>query len=116
MRADEHEGDLNSTENKRVKDRMEKESRRIIRDDLLLLTENEHFLRWFGRYGVGAVMQNVPVNNGSTLAHFMGKRELVLTVIDEFEQVSPGFFKRMLTVREQFERDLQAAAMPREEQ
>lgn len=110
MRADEHEGDLNSTETKRAADRMNSRARQILSGDLADLTENDAFLRWFGKYAHPMMTQNFPVNNGSLLAHFMGKREMILQIIDEMESESPGFLKRVLIVRERYENDLRLAA------
>lgn len=109
-RADEHEGTLNDTETKRAADRMNSRARKILSHDLADLTENTAFLRWFGKYATPVLTQDFPVNNGSALAEFMGRRQLVLQVIEEMDAESPGFLKRVLIVREEYEKDLRHAA------
>src|SRR5438270_167530 len=111
-RADEHEGALNDSEVKRQSDRANSRAAEILRNDALALTENGAFLRFFSRFAYPALAQNFPVNNGSTLAHFMGKRELVLQIIDELDAQSPGFIRRMLEARDDYQRELQRAANP----
>jgi hypothetical protein len=106
MRADEHEGDLNSTEVKRANDQIEKRAKEIMRQDITELTTNGAFLRYMGRYIYPALMQNVPVNNGSQLAHAMGKRELILAIIQEHESIEPNFVARVLAARNDYEREL----------
>lgn len=115
MRADEHEGDLNSTEVKRQADQMNARAREILGDAFLHLTENEAFLLWFSTHAHPMMVQNFPVNNGSLLAHFMGKRELVLKMIDEMDSASPGFLQRMLGVRVKYHNDLRHAAQKKEQ-
>jgi hypothetical protein len=110
MRADEHEGVLNDTENKREHDRMEKRSREILSHVFMHLTDNKEFLLWIGTYVHPMMTQNFPVNNGSLLAHFMGKREMILKIIDEMDSASPGFLRRVLDVRTEYENDLRHAA------
>lgn len=114
MRADEHEGILNDTEVKRQGDRVQKRAREILTADLEMLTEHKSFLRWFGKYAYPIMTQDVPVNNGSTLAHFMGRRQLVLEVIKEMDMESPGFLRRVLEVRDLYERELLAYAQQKE--
>jgi hypothetical protein len=74
------------------------------------LTESEAFLLWISKYVYPMMTQNFPVNNGSLLAHFMGKREFILQMIDEMDAASPGFLKRVLVVRDQYARDLEVTA------
>lgn len=106
MRADQHEGVLNDTEVKRRADKANSRAKEILHHDLLALTENGAFLRWFGKYAYPALVQNFPVNNGSLLAHFMGRRELILQVVDEMDRESPGFIARILAARSDFENEL----------
>ena len=110
MRADEHEGELNNTEIKRAKDRMNKREREILEEDVNALVENKAFLRWFSRYAYPALMQAVPVNNGSMLAEFMGRRQLIIQIVDEMNTMSPGFLQRILSARSDREHELQLAA------
>jgi len=56
--------------------------------------------------------QDFPVNNGSTLAHFMGQRSLVLRMVAELDDALPGFLSRMLEARFDYERELDLAASP----
>lgn len=114
MRADEHEGDLSNTEVKRQNDQMNAEARKILAEDLLMLTESEAFLRWFGKHAVPALTQAFPVEHGSKLAQFMGRRELVLDVIKEMDDISPGFVRRIFEVREKYETRLRHAARVRD--
>ena|SRR3989442_486895 len=109
-RADEHEGDLNDTETKRRHDRAEARAVQILQHDALELTESGTFLRWFSKYAYPMLVQNFPVNNGSMLAHFMGKRELVLQIVDEMNLYAPGFMQRMLSARADYEHQLEQAA------
>lgn len=110
MRADEHEGDLNSTENKRLKDQMDAEARRRLGHNRLALTESAEFLLWYAMLLYPLLVLDMPVNNGSTLAHFMGQRSLALRIAEEMEDASPGFLGRVLASRDQYDRDLRAAA------
>lgn len=109
-RADEHEGVLSDTQVKREADQRNARALQILSNDLLDLTESDVFLRWFGKYAAPALTQDFPVNNGSTLAQFMGRRQLVLQIVEEMDQASPGFLKRVMIVREQYENDLRLAA------
>lgn len=115
-RADEHEGSLSDTEVKRQHDRMESRAKQILQSDVLELTESGAFLRWFGKYAHPVLTQDFPVNNGSTLAQFMGRRQVVLQIISEMDEHSPGFVRRVLEARDDYERELQRAAeSPRKE-
>lgn len=113
-RADEHEGVLNDTAVKRESDQMNAEARKILTEDLLMFTESEAFLRWFGKYAVPAMTQDFPVNNGSQLAEFMGRRQVVIEIIKEMDDVSPGFVKRIFEVREKYDNRLRHAAQVRD--
>ena len=113
-RADEHEGDLNDSAIKRQGDRTKKRANEVLRGDLFALTENQTFLRWFGKYAYPTLVQNFPVNSGSELAKFMGRRELILQVVDEMDATSVGFLRRVLEARDQYELDLLAHAQQEE--
>lgn len=118
MRADEHEGDLNDSEVKRANDRANSRAAEILRNDALALTESGAFLRYFSRYARPALYENFPVNSGSQLAEFMGKRALVIEISKELDAVSPGFYQRMLQASEDYVLELQRAAQgpqPREQ-
>lgn len=110
MRADEHEGDLSSADVKRQADQMNARAREIVSSDLLDLTEAEVFLRWFGRYVVPALTQDFPTSNAPELAKFMGRRGLILSIVEEMDVASPGFLRRVLAVREKYDNDLRLAA------
>lgn len=115
-RADEHEGDLNNTEVKRQHDRRESRAAQILSADVMELTESGAFLRWYGKYLYPSLMQDFPVNNGSLLAQFMGRRQLALQIKDEMEMLSSGFIRRVLEARDNYESELQRAAeSPRKE-
>lgn len=109
MKDFEHEGDLNDTDVKRARDMREAEARKILYSDLNELTENDAFLRWFGKFAHPALTQDFSVNNGSNLAQFMGRRQIVIQMMADMDLAAPGFMLRMLTVREQYERRLEAA-------
>lgn len=111
MRADEHEGDLNNTEVKRQHDRVEARSTQILRSDIAELTEAGAFLRWYGKYLFPVLMQDFPVNNGSLLAQFMGRRQLALQIKEEMDLHSPGFINRVMAARMDYERELEMAAL-----
>lgn len=113
-RADEYEGILNNTEEKRIKDRIESRSNKVMREDMLDLTENDAFLRFFGRFAYPALTQDFPVNNGSLLAEFNGERKLVLRIVREMDSASPGFLRRLLVARDQYESDLLAYGQQKE--
>lgn len=110
MRADEHEGELNDSEVKRQNDRANSRAAEILRNDALALTESDSFLRFFSRYAHPALYENYPVNSGSQLAEFMGKRALVIEISKEMDAISPGFYQRMLQARDDYARELQRAA------
>lgn len=114
MRADEHEGELNDTEVKRMGDRAKKHAGKVIAADLLTLTESPEFLRWFQRYAYPAITQDFPVNGGSNLAEFMGRRQLVLEIVREMDGVAPGFLRRLLESRDRFESDMLGYAQQKE--
>lgn len=109
-RADEHEGDLNDTELKRAADKVNSRAAQILRSDIAELTTQGAFLRFFGRFAHPLLTQDFPVNNGSTLAHFMGQRALVLRMVAELEDCMPGFLSRLLAARFDYERELDLAA------
>lgn len=106
----EHEGDLSNPEAKRSADRVASRVREIVGDNLSALTENKAFLFWFQRYGYPLITGVVPVNNGSMLASFSGQRELILKMLNEMDEASPGFLSRMLAVRDEYERELRRVA------
>jgi hypothetical protein len=110
-RADEHEGLLTDPELKKQADKVAKRTAAILRNDVAELTESGAFLRFFGRYATPALFEDYPVNNGSTLAHFMGGRGLVLRMIKELENEHPGFIDRMLAARLDYQRELEKAAV-----
>lgn len=110
MRADEHEGALNDSEVKRQNDRANSRAAEILRNDALALTESGAFLRFFSRYAYPALYENFPVNGGSQLAEFMGKRALIIEIGKEMDAVSPGFHQRMLQARDDYALELQRAA------
>jgi len=110
MRADEHEGDLGSTEEKRLGDQVSKYARKILVSDARELSENPIFLRWFQKYAYPALMQDFPVNNGSSLAEFMGRRQLVIQIKNDMESAVPGFLIRVLHARDQYETELRQVA------
>jgi len=114
-RADEHEGELNDTDAKRAKDRVEARALQIMRGDIANLTEQGAFLRYIGRHIYPALVQNFPVNSGSELAKFMGKREFALQIINDMDTDHPGFIARLLAARFDYERELELAASPRKE-
>lgn len=115
-RADEHEGPLADTEVKRAQDKAEARANMIMRADVAELTEGGAFLRFFGRFAHPVLFQRVPVSNGSQLAAWAGKRELVLDMVDAMEHDHPGFLERMLMARFDYARELnKAAAEPHEE-
>ncbi len=93
---------------------MEKYAKRVLRGDLSDLTEMDAFLRWFGRFAYPALRQDFPVNNGSNLAEFMGRRQLVNQIIDEMELEFPGFLRRLLEARDRYEQDLLAYGQQKE--
>lgn len=110
MRADEHEGVLNDTNVKRMADQSNAKARELLSGDLAYLSENAYFLRWIQKYIHPMLTQDVPVNNGSTLAHWHGRRQLLTQIITEMEDEAPGFLTRVLAAREQYESDLRDAA------
>jgi hypothetical protein len=114
MRADEHEGDLNDTEVRRQGDRMQKRARWVQNNDINDLTEGGAFLRWFGKFAYPAIFQDFPVNNGSSLAEFMGRRQLTLEMISDLDRDNPGFVQRLLAARADYEKDLLAFAQQKE--
>jgi hypothetical protein len=105
----EHEGELSRTDVKRARDKREAASKKMITHCLLALTENGDFLLYFQRFVYPMMAQDFPVNNGSALAHFMGKRQLVLQIVAEMDAVSPGFLSRLLATRDSYEKQLRAA-------
>jgi len=106
MRADEHEGELNDSELKRQKDKADARAREILGQDLLDLTESGSFLRWFQKYAHPVLMQDVSVADPHVLAQFMGRRQLVLQIIEEMDFASPGFIHRLFAAREAYENEL----------
>lgn len=110
MRADQHEGDLNDSQVKRENDRYVARANEIQMSDLLYLTENEAFLRFFGGWAVPALTQEFPPGSGAALERFMGRRGLVLDMISKLELASPGVLQRTLEIRSRFESDLRHAA------
>lgn len=106
MRQDEHEGVLNDSEAARRSDKRDKRARQVLKHDVCELTEGGAFLRWFGRYAITYIMGVQSVNNGSVLAHFMGKRELILQMMADMEQESPGVLGRVLKARADYENEL----------
>lgn len=110
MRADQHEGDLNDSQTKRENDRYIARANEIQASDLLYLTENEAFLRFFGGWAVPALTQEFPPGSGAALERFMGRRGLVLDMISKLDSLSPGVLQRILEIRSRFESDLRHAA------
>jgi hypothetical protein len=92
-RADEHEGLLTDPELKKQADKVAKRTAAILRNDVAELTESGAFLRFFGRYATPALFEDYPVNNGSTLAHFMGSRGLVLRNDQGVGERAPGLHR-----------------------
>lgn len=109
MRQDEHEGVLNDEEAARRAKKRESRARHILKHDAAELTEGGAFLRWLGKYAITYIMGVQSVNNGSVLAHFMGKRELILQMLADMEQESPGVLGRVLTARADYEAQLALA-------
>lgn len=110
LRPDEYDGALSSTEVKQENDRIAERARRVMSDDLIELAENATFLRWIQRFIYPTLTQTVPVNNGSMLAEFMGRRNLLNEIQRELDEVAPGFLIRVLKAREKYENDLRLAA------
>lgn len=110
MRADQHEGELNDSQAKRENDRYIARANEIQTSDLLYLTANVEFLRFFGGFAYPALMQDVKPGSGAALERFMGRREIVLEMIARLDLLEPGFLQRMLEVRKNFEADLRHAA------
>lgn len=110
MRADEHEGILADSQQKREADQEAARANEIILNDLLYLTENDQFLRFFGQFAVPALTQEFPPGSGAALERFMGRRGLVLDMINRLDGVSPGVLMRILEVRKHFENDLRQAS------
>jgi hypothetical protein len=110
MRADEHEGVLNDSQEKRESDMMRARADEIQLHDLVYLAENDQFLRFFGGWAVPALTQEFPPGSGAALERFMGRRGLVLDMISRLDLVSPGVLQRMLEVRRLYEKDIRAAA------
>lgn len=110
MRADQHEGDLNDSQTKRENDRYVARANEIETSDLLYLTENVEFLRFFGGWAVPLLTQEFPPGSGAALERFMGRRGLVLDMISKLDALSPGVLQRILEVRKNFVADLRHAA------
>lgn len=108
MRADEHEGVLNDTEVKRQADQRNAEASKILFDDILSLTANEQFIRWFSKFAFALLAQDVR-EHGADLERFMGRRSLALLMVADMDVGSPGFLNRMFEVRANYERRLDAA-------
>lgn len=109
-RPDEYEGGLGDPAAKEYNDRVAGRARRIMFDDLAELSEHQTFLRWIQRFIYPMLTQDVPVNNGSVLAEFMGRRKLLNEIQRELDEVAPGFLIRVLKAREKYEDDLRQAA------
>lgn len=111
MQAHEHEGDLMDTDLKRQSDMVQARGAQIMRGDVGELTENGAFLRFFARFAHPVLFQaGVAVNNGSALAAWTGRRELILEMVRELENEHPGFIERMLMARFDYTREIAKAA------
>ena len=110
MIAGEHEGVLTDPEVKRQADQASKFARSVIEQNVLALTENRAFLFWFSRWFGPMLTATPPIDGGAKLVGFAAKRELLIQQAQEMDQMSPGFFQRVLEVRDEYERSLRGAA------
>ncbi len=105
----EHEGPLSDPAVQRAGDRRAAEATRVLGDNLRRLSTDEDFLLWFQRYAYPMLAVDFAVSNGSLLAHFMGKRQLVTQIVKEMDDAVPGFLGRVIAARDDYESRLDAA-------
>lgn len=114
MRADEHEGDLNDTQVAREADMRDATAFKILTQTNLLLTDDANFLLWIQKYVYPMMAQRVP-EHGADLERFMGRRNLLIEMINEMELAEPGFLSRVLGARDRYAQILLAAEQPKKE-
>lgn len=113
MRADQHEGDLNNTQAANAARAMEAEAQKILGQTFLLLADDDNFMLWFQRFAYPVMTQHVP-EHGADLERFMGRRQLVIQIIQEMELVAPDFTMRVLNARHRYQKMIVAAGQAEE--
>ena len=85
----------------------EKRARGIIRSTLLTLERNPDFKLWMGRLLQRCgLTDDLRSSEASDTYRFLGRRSVAVETLKEIEDVAPGFYERVLSVRRAFEAEL----------
>lgn len=84
----------------------DKRARTVIRQDQNALVDDPAFLRWISRFVVPPILEVVATTNGGDIQKFIGRRELALKMVNELDDIQPGFLEKLLGARRSLLEDL----------
>ena len=99
-------GQLSDPAEQRAAQQAEKRARLVVREDQHALIDNPAFIRWIGKYVIPPLLEHVATTNGGDIQKFIGRRELAMKMVNELDEVQPGFLEKLLGARRSLLEDL----------